>query len=264
MPGCFSIIASRDRCFRYSFFSSGLKSTTTDLGDGTVMHCWAPKNHSPSKPTLLLIHGIGANAMWQWHGFVSPLVSRFNLYIPDLVFFGDSYSSRPERSEIFQARCVMALMDAHGVKKMMVTGISYGGFVAYRMAAQFGERIDRLVLCCAGVCTEEKDMENGMFQVKSVEEAMNVLLPQKTQHVRDLMKISFYKPVKNVPSCFLNDFIEVIYPVLCLDFLSLLYFLFNNSFVAYFIEKLAGMIIFRILIAKVISFDILIIKVVYV
>ncbi|KAM1052832.1 hypothetical protein FF1_000376 [Malus domestica] len=209
MPGCFSIIASRDRCLRYSFSSSGLKSTTTDLGDGTVMHCWAPKNHSPSKPTLLLIHGIGANAMWQWHDFVSPLASRFNLYIPDLVFFGDSYSSRPERSEIFQARCVMALMDAHGVKKMMVTGISYGGFVAYRMAAQFGERIDRLVLCCAGVCTEEKDMENGMFQVKSVEEAMNVLLPQKPQHVRDLMKISFYKPVKNVPSCFLNDFIEV-------------------------------------------------------
>ncbi|KAM2695548.1 hypothetical protein EV1_040032 [Malus domestica] len=129
------------------------------------------------------------------------LASGFNLYIPDLVFFGDSYSSRPERSEIFQARCVMALMDAHRVKKMMATGISYGGFMAYHMATQFGERIDRLVLCCAGVCMEEKDMENGMFQVKNVEEAMNVLLPQKPHHVRDLMKISFYKPVKNVPSC---------------------------------------------------------------
>ncbi|KAI5324650.1 PREDICTED: monoacylglycerol lipase [Prunus dulcis] len=209
MPGCFSLTASRDRCFRYSFSSHGLKSTTTDLGEGTIMHCWVPKSHSQSKPTLLLIHGIGANAMWQWHEFVAPLASRFNLYIPDLIFFGDSFSTRPDRSETFQAQCVVGLLEAHGVKKMSVAGISYGGFVAYSMAAQFGERIERLVLCCAGVCTEEKDMEKGMFQVRSVEEAVSILLPQRPQQVRQLLKISFHKPAKNVPSCFLNDFIEV-------------------------------------------------------
>ncbi|KAK9904497.1 hypothetical protein M0R45_000720 [Rubus argutus] len=176
MPMCFSLIASRDSCLRYSFSSAGLKSTTTDLGEGTIIHSWLPKHPSPSKPTLLLIHGIGANAMWQWHEFITPLTSRFNLYIPDLIFFGDSYSSRPERSETFQAQCVMGLMEAHGVRgRMLVAGISYGGFVAYSMARSWGED-EKLVLCCAGVCAEEKDMEKGMFQC---------------------------------PSCFLNDFIEV-------------------------------------------------------
>ncbi|XP_057970616.1 uncharacterized protein LOC131159603 [Malania oleifera] len=209
MAKCFSITASADRCLRYSFAYAGLRSTTTDLKDGTVMHCWVPKTHKQSKPTLLLIHGIGANAMWQWNEFISPLAARFNVYVPDLIFFGNSYTTRPDRSESFQARSVMAVMEAQGVRKMSVVGISYGGFVGYSLAAQFGERVERLVLCCAGVCLEETDMEEGMFKVSSVEEAVSVLLPQTPEKVRDLMRISFVKPPENLPSCFLNDFIEV-------------------------------------------------------
>ncbi|XP_022773876.1 uncharacterized protein LOC111316131 isoform X1 [Durio zibethinus] len=209
MAKCFSLTATRDWCFRYSFSNAGLRSITTDLGDGTVMHVWAPKTHIQSKPTLVLIHGIGANAMWQWNDFISPLMSRFNVYVPDLLFFGDSYTTRPERSEQFQAQCVMGVMEAHGVTVMNVVGISYGGFVGYSMAAQFKERVEKLVLCCAGVCLEEKDMDEGMFQVKSVDEAVSFLLPQTPDKMRQLMKISFYKPTKGVPSCFLNDFIHV-------------------------------------------------------
>lgn len=209
MAGCFSFTASRDRCYRFSFSNAGLKSTTTDLGDGTIMHCWVPKTHKESKPSLLLIHGIGANAMWQWDDFVTPLIHRFNVYVPDLVFFGDSYTTRPERSESFQAKCVMGLMEAHGVRKMNVVGISYGGFVAYSMAAQFPEKLEKVVLCCAGVTLEEKDMDEGMFQVKSVDEAVNILLPQTPEKVKQLLQLTFVKPMKVLPTCFLNDYIDV-------------------------------------------------------
>ncbi|MBA0772225.1 hypothetical protein Gotri_007639 [Gossypium trilobum] len=146
----FSLTAMLNRCFRYSFSKAGLRSSTMDLGDGTVMHIWVPKVHIKSRPTLILIHGIGANAMWQWNDFVSPLI----------------------------------------------------------LAAQFKERVEKLVLCCAGVCLEDKDMEEGMLQVKSVDEAVSILLPQTPQKMRELMKISFYKPRKGVPTCFLNDFIR--------------------------------------------------------
>lgn len=209
MAKCFSITASRDWCYRYSFAYSGLRSMTTDLGDGTVMHCWVPKKSRQNKPNLLLIHGIGANAMWQWNEFVGPLISRFNVYVPDLVFFGESYTTLPDRTESFQARCVMGMMGIYGVRKMNVVGISYGGFVGYSLAAQFPEAVERLVLCCAGVCLEEKDMAEGMFRVKSVDEAVSILLPQTPDKMRDLMTISFAKPAKNVPTCFLNDFIDV-------------------------------------------------------
>ncbi|KAJ9170366.1 hypothetical protein P3X46_018478 [Hevea brasiliensis] len=209
MAKCFSFSASRDSCYRYFFTKAGLKSSTTDLGDGTVMHCWVPKTHFPAKPSLVLIHGFGANAMWQFNDFIPPLKSKFNLYVPDLLFFGDSYTTRPERTEAFQAQCIMALMDALNVKNMDLMGLSYGGFVAYSMAAQFKERVGRVVLGCAGVCLEEKDMEEGMFKVKTVDEAISILLPQSPEKVRQLMRLSFHKPPKPAPTCFLSDFIEV-------------------------------------------------------
>ncbi|KAK3034824.1 hypothetical protein RJ639_033729 [Escallonia herrerae] len=209
MVTCFSVTASRDRLYRYSFAYAGLRSVSTDLGDGTIMHCWVPKKHKHGKPTLLLVHGFGANAMWQYGELLRHFVPRFNVYVPDLLFFGDSTTTRPERTEQFQAQCVMRLMELHGVSRMSLVGISYGGFVGYSMAAQFPEAVERLVLCCAGVCVEEKDMEEGLFRVSDLEEAASILTPQTPDKLRELMGFAFAKPFKGVPSCFLSDFIHV-------------------------------------------------------
>ncbi|GLT64716.1 hypothetical protein SLA2020_371910 [Shorea laevis] len=84
MARCFSFTASRDWFYRYSFFSAGLRSVTTDLGEGTIMHCWVPKTHNNSKPNLLLVHGFGANAMWQYEEPLRHFTARFNVYVPDL------------------------------------------------------------------------------------------------------------------------------------------------------------------------------------
>ncbi|KAI8536274.1 hypothetical protein RHMOL_Rhmol10G0244300 [Rhododendron molle] len=209
MGNCISFTALQDWWLKQCFSRAGLKSTTTDLGDGTVMHCWVPKSHKPTKPTMLLIHGIGANAMWQFNEFISPLCSQFNVYVPDLVFFGNSYTTRPDRTEAFQAQCVMRAMETYGVQRMHVVGLSYGGFVAYSIAVQFPGAVDRLVIAAAGVCMEETDLDGGLFQVRSADEAIAILLPQKPEKLRELMQFTFYKPVKILPSCFLNDFIEV-------------------------------------------------------
>ncbi|KAI3745550.1 hypothetical protein L6452_07950 [Arctium lappa] len=209
---CFSFTASRDRCFRFSFTLTGLKSTTINLHEGaTLIHCWIPKTHKPHKPNLLLIHGFGANTMWQYNQFISPLVSKFNLYVPDLLFFGDSHTTRPQRTEHFQAECLMAAMEAVGVVgKMQVMGLSYGGFVGYSMAAQFPEKVEKLIIACSGVCLEESDMDNkGLVRVNSIQDATSILLAQTPDKLRELMRMAFYKPPQNVPSCFLSDFIHV-------------------------------------------------------
>ncbi|KAI6699551.1 hypothetical protein NL676_013875 [Syzygium grande] len=209
MAKCFSFVATWDRWFRFSFSRAGLKSTTTDLGDGTVMHCWVPKTCKPNKPNLLLLHGLGANAMWQWYVLISRFIARFNVYVPDLLFFGDSYTTRPERTEQFQAQCVAGVLEAQGVRKTNVVGASYGGFVAYSLAAQFPEMVEKLVIYGAGVCMEEKDMEDGMFQVKSMDEAVTILLPQTPEKMREMLKVVFHKPVTKMPTCFMQDFIDV-------------------------------------------------------
>uniref|UniRef100_A0A5B7BT52 Putative monoacylglycerol lipase ABHD6 n=1 Tax=Davidia involucrata TaxID=16924 RepID=A0A5B7BT52_DAVIN len=208
MSKCFSLTESINWCYRSIFSNSGLRSTITDLADGTIIHCWVPKTRKETKPDLVLIHGLGANAMWQWIEIIRLLLPYFNLYVPDLVFFGDSFTTRPDRSESFQAQCVMRVMEANSVKKMSVVGVSYGGFVAYRMAAQFREAMERVVICCAGVCLEEKDLKDGLFQVTDLEAAASILLPQTAEKMRELMRYTFVKPPKVLPSCLLNDFID--------------------------------------------------------
>ncbi|CAN1813161.1 Uncharacterized protein Mb2734 [Linum perenne] len=208
MSKCFSFTASRDWFYRYSFANAGLRTVTTDLGDGTVIHCWVPRSHKACKPTLLLVHGFGANAMWQYGDHLRQFTVKFNVYVPDLLFFGRSHTSRSERSESFQAECLMRVMRAHGVERTSLVGISYGGFVGYSMAAQFPGAIEKIVLCCAGVCLEEKDMENGLFKVSNLDEAASILMPQTPEKLKELMRFSFVKPAKGVPTYFLSDFID--------------------------------------------------------
>jgi len=82
--------------------------------------------------------------------------------------------------------------------------------VAYAVAAMFPERVEKVVVCCAGVCLEDRDMEDeGMFWVKSVDEVVSVLLPQTPQKVRELLQLTFANPIKLLPTCFLKDFIHV-------------------------------------------------------
>ncbi|CAL0309506.1 unnamed protein product [Lupinus luteus] len=206
---CFSFTASRDWLYRQSFSVAGLRSIATNFGDGTTMSCWVPKINHPSKPTLVLIHGFGANAMWQYGEHLHHFITHFNVYVPDLIFFGDSFTSRPERTETFQAQCLMKLMEAHGVHRMSLVGTSYGGFVGYSMAAQFPQAVERLVLCCAGVCFEENDMQDGLFAVSTLDEAFSILLPQTPDKLRELVKLTHWRPTMDVPSFFLADFIQV-------------------------------------------------------
>lgn len=216
MASCFSFTASRDRLYRYFFAFSGLRSVASTLRDGTVMHCWVPRIHKHSKPSLLLIHGFGANAMWQYGEVLRHFIPDYNVYVPDLLFFGGSHTPRPDRTEAFQARCLMKLMEEHGVRKMSLIGISYGGFVGYSMAVQFPAAVDRMVLCCTGVCLQEEDMKSGLFVVADVEEAANILLPQTPEKLRELMRLSYVKPTRGVPSCILSDFIHI----MCKDYLE--------------------------------------------
>lgn len=209
MARCLSLTGSADFLYRSFFSYSGLRSVKTDLHDGTVMHCWVPKSHKVSKPNLLLVHGFGANAMWQYGELLHHLMPRYNIYVPDLLFFGESWTHRPDRSEAFQAHCLMRLMEAHGVRRVSLVGISYGGFVSYSMAAQFPDAVEKVVLCCSGVCLEEKDLKEGFFEVADLDEVSSILMPQTPDKLRELIKFAFAKPVKGVPSCFLSDYIDV-------------------------------------------------------
>lgn len=116
----------------------------------------------------------------------------------------------------------MAALEAIGVTHFAgLVGVSYGGFVAYRIAAMYPGAVDRVVLICAGVCIEERDLSAGLFVVSDMAEAAGLLLPQTPDKLRQLMRLTHYKPPRGiigVPSCFLADYIHVSRLLTCSHF----------------------------------------------
>ncbi|KAL6594042.1 hypothetical protein ACP70R_048943 [Stipagrostis hirtigluma subsp. patula] len=207
-----SFSAARDRFLRRRFVAFGLRAFSIRLpspvGTSTTVHLWASPR--PPRQPVLLLHGFGASATWQWAPYLRQLLAAgLDPIVPDLLFFGASSSTVPERSEAFQAKTIKAAMDAIGVRRFAVVGVSYGGFVGYRMAAMYPAAVERVVLVSAGVCLEEADLAAGLFPVASIDEAAELLVPRRPAEVRRLVRLTFVRPPPIMPSYFLKDYIDV-------------------------------------------------------
>ncbi|XP_076932725.1 uncharacterized protein LOC143598377 [Bidens hawaiensis] len=183
-----------------------------DVDELTTIHFWGPKppaaGDNKRKPSLLLLHGFGPHGVWQWRQQVTFFAPYFDVYVPDLIFFGDSTTNSSERSEIFQAS-IGKLMENLGVSKYLVVGTSYGGFVTYRMAEMWPERVERVVIASSGVNMKPKD--NGeLLKRAKVEKIEELMLPQTAAQLRTLMRLAASAHVY-VPDFFLNDVIDKLY-----------------------------------------------------
>ncbi|XP_024972171.1 uncharacterized protein LOC112511033 [Cynara cardunculus var. scolymus] len=192
--------------FRYCCLSP----STVYLDDNqTTLYFWATKHGSSKKPNLVLIHGFGGNSKWQFILQVAQLTRDFNVYIPDLVFFGDSYSSNADRSDKFQAKCVCDGLKKIGVEKFSVYAISYGGFVAYRMAELHEEMVEKLVIVSSGiVCRQDRKLEH----VKKIgRDVVDMLVAKTPEDLRALCRISIHKYDigRWIPDFFLWGFIAI-------------------------------------------------------
>ncbi|MBM4374990.1 MAG: alpha/beta fold hydrolase [Deltaproteobacteria bacterium] len=98
-----------------------------------------------AKPTLVLIRGLGRNAL-HWGELVSRLERSFYLLLFDNRGVGRSDRVARPFSVTDLADDVAEVMDAAKVARAHVLGTSLGGMVAMRFAIEHGPRLDRLVL----------------------------------------------------------------------------------------------------------------------
>ncbi|GJY41332.1 alpha/beta hydrolase fold-1 [Tanacetum coccineum] len=173
------------------------------------MHIWCAKNRVYKKANLVLIHGFGGNSKWQFLLQIRQLAGDFNVYVPDLVFFGESYSSKSDRSVGFQAKCVCDGLKKMRVDKFSVYAISYGGFVGYRMAEVYDDMVEKLVIVSSGiVCKHERKLEHVQKIGLSV---VDLLVAKTPEDLRMLCRISIHKYDigRWIPDFFLWGFIGV-------------------------------------------------------
>nr|ACF84815.1 unknown [Zea mays] len=198
------------------------------------MHVWAPKHHvgkkgttispleptaakkkkknrkSPeSRPNVVLIHGFAAEGNVTWQFNFGVLVSRYNLYIPDLMFFGKSSTSSADRSPDFQAECVAGALARLGVARCDVVGFSYGGMVAFKLA----EARPGLVrsLCVSGSVVAMTDAVNRETMERlGAGSSAELLMPDTLKGLKALLSVSMYRKMW-FPDRFYKDYLKVMF-----------------------------------------------------
>lgn len=103
------------------------------------------ENAQEARKTLLLIHGLTANAV-MYEPLARLLTKDYRIIAVDLR--GRGFSDKPETgySMAEHAADIIALMDALDLKRCVVGGHSFGGLLTMFIAATFPERVERALV----------------------------------------------------------------------------------------------------------------------
>jgi pimeloyl-ACP methyl ester carboxylesterase len=117
----------------------------TEYGDTFIIACGAP-----DAPPVLLLHGSTSNSA-TWGGDVEALSRHFRVYAVDIP--GEPGKSAPNRmswDEDTPIEWLGQVLDALGITKVSLVGMSLGAWLALRFAAAHPDQIERLILICPG------------------------------------------------------------------------------------------------------------------
>jgi pimeloyl-ACP methyl ester carboxylesterase len=97
-------------------------------------------------PTLILLHGFGAS-LHTWEPWARALSSEYRVIRFDMPGAGLSAPDpNGDYSDARSMRVLTAVMDHFGIAKASLIGNSMGGKIAWKFAATFPDRVDKLVL----------------------------------------------------------------------------------------------------------------------
>lgn len=124
------------------FYKCGLVHTQKEFGIYNTEFWDSGFNKAP----LILIHGFGAEAKYQWMDQISFLSQHYRLVIPNLLHFGRTDSSEERYSVQDQVEFLHCFLYELGIDCCTILGASYGGLVGIELARQFPDRVSRLVI----------------------------------------------------------------------------------------------------------------------
>ncbi|KAL0885439.1 hypothetical protein Bca101_009421 [Brassica carinata] len=202
---------------------AGVVPYTVEIEPGTKMNFWIPKEtlkkskksdknskvepKKPTKPAILFIHGFAAEGIVTWQFQVGSLAKKYSIYIPDLLFFGGSYSDKPDRSPSFQAHCLVKSLRILGVEEFVLVGFSYGGMVAFKIVEEYPEMVRAMVVSGSVLSMTDTISESNLNRI-GFKSSADLLLPTSVKGLKTLFALSVHRPMW-FPNRLFKDFIEV-------------------------------------------------------
>ena len=135
-------------------------------------------SNQPTKPYLLMLHGMGANARTNWSSQVSALSKDFNLILPDLIYFGESTSSSANYSVEFQVEQIRDAIQKLGITSSInIIGFSYGGLTAAMYNQLHQNEVIKLIIIDGPVKFYSGQMADSLANLVGVKNIKNVIVP---------------------------------------------------------------------------------------
>jgi pimeloyl-ACP methyl ester carboxylesterase len=188
LAGC-NVIQIQQASIVRSMQGAGLEMAEVELGEDHVRYFHREGEGTP----VLLVHGFGGSALWQWHYLATALEGR-TVVMPDLLWFGGSYSPSTDHSLDHQVSTMARLLEHLGYERVDVVGVSYGGLIAYELAASQPELVRRMVLVDSpGREYTRRDYEQLCARF-GVEHIGDMLIPDDEHDVRVLLDIAYAEP----------------------------------------------------------------------
>lgn len=186
-----NVVRLGERGLNHKLERKGIHSHSVRLGDANVRYFEGGEG-----PPVVLLHGFGASAVWQWHEQIAPLARNHRVIVPDLLWFGGSWSKRRDFSVDYQLEVVAALLDHLGIASADFVGISYGGIIAHELAAMQPERVGRLVILDSPGRSYTARDHVQMLERFGVTDVGELLVPSTPEAVQTLLQLGYHRPPK--------------------------------------------------------------------
>ena len=132
--------------------------------DGCRLY-WRADGH-PGHPTLLLLNSLGTDhAMWD--GVVRALSPRFRLLRMDTRGHGASDAPAGDYTIADLAQDALAVLDAAGLQRAAVAGVSMGGMTAMHMALTTPERLTAIAICNSTAAVDPKPWTDRAVAIRA-------------------------------------------------------------------------------------------------
>ncbi|KAG5238968.1 epoxide hydrolase [Salix suchowensis] len=178
----------------------GVRPQAVEIEPGTVLRFWIPSDDQttsnaskkPNKPAVVFVHGFALDGILTWQFQVLALARDYAVYVPDLLFFGESITDRTERKVVFQAECVAKGLKKLGVEKCTLVGMSYGGMVGFKMAEMYPDLVESMVVSCTAMVMTES-ISRACLKRIGFSSWPEYLMPDTVKGVKEMLRIATYK-----------------------------------------------------------------------
>ncbi|XP_071696140.1 uncharacterized protein [Rutidosis leptorrhynchoides] len=204
---------------------AGVQTYLVEIDPGTNMNFWVPNetirkrnnktkdiitiSPKPEKPVVVLIHGFAAEGIATWQFQIGSLSKHYSVYVPDLLFFGGSFSDNSDRSPRFQAECLVKGLRKLGIEKCVVVGFSYGGMVAFKMAELYPEMVRAMVISGSILAMTDSISETTLTGL-GFSSSSELLLPDSVKGLKALLSVATHKKLW-FPNRLHKDYLEVMF-----------------------------------------------------